>query len=172
MGIYNDLSDIVMEILSALKNQDRLDEFLRLVGYDGNDALSTSETIPSFNSLIWNRLFPFIKPLNPEKDKGTYVSVYLKDPAFAGANNVYQHDIPFKLEFLCNKDLWALKDKKIRPYELLGVIYDALNSAEIEKSIRGKLVVNPPKLLVAHGGEYAGYSFEMKLTGIAEDCNE
>ena len=164
MAMYDELSDIAKQIFKGIKDSNRADEYIRLVSYDDKDALTTNETLPSFNDLMWDRNFPFIKPLDPEKEKGTYVMVYYKDGGFAGANNVYQHDGNFCLDFLCHKDTWALNDFIVRPYSLLGVIYESVSKIKLEHSIRGKFVISAPKLITSHNGTYAGYSIVFNYT--------
>lgn len=165
MGIYDELSDVTYAILKGINDSPRVNEYLRLVGYDGKDALTGSPTLPNFNELMWERQFPFIKPLDPTTDQGTYVMVYFENGGFSGANNVYQHDTPFVLEFFSHEDVWGLNGAKTRPYELLGVLYEAMSNVRLPQAIRGKLVVGAPKLRVIHNGKYAGYRFELKLTG-------
>lgn len=165
MGIYDQLSEITYAILKGINDSDRVDEYLRLVGYDDKDALTTTEPYPTFNELMLTRQFPFIKPLDPVTEQGTYVSVYYNGGSFGGADNIYQHDVPFRLDFLCHKDTWGLDEARTRPYDLLGVIYEAVSNIKLEQAIRGKLVVSAPSLLITHNGQYAGYRFELKLTG-------
>ena len=177
MAVYGDLADIVTSIFKKLGEST---DFLRLVSNDEPDALdvapkNTLSELMNSSDINPARLVPLPFTSEPTQDKGTYMHIYYVNGSFAGANNVYQHDIVFNVVLYSHVESWQLTPSgtknRIRPYELLDIIESTISSMDVPQAIRGKFVVTPPRY-VGLRNEFCGYDFSIKITGSSSKmCN-
>jgi hypothetical protein len=162
MSVYANIELMIKEIFEALSNNET---FLRLVSNDGQNGLNIPST-KTFNELINDRLWLTPKKLNPAQDQGTYVMVYFDVANRAGANNTFENDLTFTIDFLSHEDTWMMNDWKIRPYQLIDVVKNVLENHETNYADRGRLDVGEPRRKMDYF--YLGYTIPFTITGATD----
>jgi len=93
----------------------------KLLLHTGADALNGAEvSIEDVESLML--VTPYV---DMEKTEGMNNFIVVHGPALI-SNDDYSYDLPIHIDVVCDIDYYILNNQRIRPYEIMSLIYDTL----------------------------------------------